>query len=199
MGYRRSGLEGRTGKWGRSLGPSVRAFVAIEVPPPSAETRHAPAPEHLTLLFLGEISPERVGPIVQALTPVGAEMAPFDAVLEGVGAFPSPERPRVVWVGVTQGAAELTRLAERVRSALPNEGEADRRGTFSPHLTLFRVRSGTDHRRAMELLHGTVPAPAPRRFRVAEFVLKESELSSRGATHRSVATFPLRGASTQPP
>jgi 2'-5' RNA ligase len=171
----------------------VRAFVAVEVPPLPGEGRRGPAPEHLTLLFLGEIPRERVGPIGEALAPVGAVTASFDATLEGVGAFPSPDRPRVVWVGVREGAAELTHLARCVREALAGEGEPTRRETFAPHLTLFRVRSATDHQRAVELLSGTVPPPAPRRFRVEAFVLKESELSPRGATHRTVTTFPLRG------
>ena len=175
----------------------MRAFVAVEIPPAPGEASRGPAPEHLTLLFLGEIPRERVGPIVEALTPIGAAIAPFDAVLEGVGAFPSPERPRVVWVGVTQGASELIGLASRVRERLAGEGEPSRRETFAPHLTLFRVRSATDHRRAVELLTGTVPAPTPRGFPVREFVLKESELSPRGATHRTVATFPLRGPPAQ--
>ena len=171
----------------------VRAFVAVEVPPSVADGRRASAPEHLTLLFLGEVPRERVGPIGEALAPVGAVTAPFDATIEGVGAFPSRERPRVVWRGVGPGAEELTRLAQQVRTALEGEGAADRRDTFEPHLTLFRVRSGSDHRRALDLLSGAVPPPAPQRFRVAEFVLKESELTPRGALHRTVAAFPLRG------
>jgi 2'-5' RNA ligase len=176
----------------------VRAFVAVEIPPLTGGAHRGPAPEHLTLLFLGEIPKERVGPIAEALTAVGADVAPFDATLEGVGAFPSPDRPRVVWVGVTEGAAELTRLASHAREALSGEGEPSRREAFAPHLTLFRVRSATDHRRAVELLSGSVPPPTARRFRVSEFVLKESELSPRGATHRTVTTFPLRGPPAEP-
>ena len=171
----------------------MRAFVAVEIPPPSGESRRSSAPEHLTLHFLGEIPKERVTPITAALTPVGAAIAPFYATLEGVGAFPSPDRPRVVWVGVTEGNAELTGLASRVQAALVGEGDPTRRNSFSPHFTLFRVRSSNDFRRARELLTGAVPPPAPRRFRVGEFVLKESELSPRGATHRTIGTFPLTG------
>jgi 2'-5' RNA ligase len=157
------------------------------------------APEHLTLLFLGEIPRERVDPIAEALLPVGARAAPFPLTIEGVGAFPSPERPRVVWTGATEGAAALVRLANDVREALANEGDPTRRETtFTPHLTLFRVRSSGDFRRARELLTGAVPLPHPRRFRVEEFVLKESELSSRGATHRTVRTFPLMGRAPDP-
>ena len=177
----------------------MRAFVAVEVPPPSGETRRAPAPEHLTLLFLGEIPRERVGPITEALLPVSTRTAPFFLTLEGVGAFPSHERPRVVWTGATEGGAELVRLANDVREALANEGDPTRRETaFTPHLTLFRVRSPGEFRRARELLTGALPPPNPRRFRVGEFVLKESELSSRGATHRTVRTFPLMARAPDP-
>jgi 2'-5' RNA ligase len=172
----------------------VRAFVAVEVPPPSGEGGGPPAPEHITLRFLGEIPRERAGPIGEALLPVAEKVAPFGATLEGVGAFPSADRPRVVWMGMGEGAVELTRLASLVREALVGEGVPDRRETFAPHLTLFRVRSGADHRRAVDLLTGTIPPPSPRRFQVREFVLKESELSSRGATHRTVATFRLNGS-----
>lgn len=176
----------------------MRAFVAVEIPSSSGESSRDPAPEHLTLRFLGEVAPERVGPIAAALTPVGARLAPFDLTLEGVGAFPSAERPRVVWVGATAGAQELSELAARVREALAGEGAPDREGAFVPHLTLFRVRSARDHHRAEELLSGAVPPPPARRARVREFVLKESVLSSRGATHRTIGTFPLTGPSSTP-
>jgi len=178
--------------------PAVRAFVAVDVPAPSGEAPRRSAPEHLTLLFLGEIPRERIGPISDGLAPVGASFPPFNATLEGVGAFPSAEHPRVVWIGATEGGAELTHLATVVREALVAQGDPTRRDAFSPHLTLFRVRSASDFRRARELLSGAVPPPPPRRFRVTEFVLKESELSPRGATHRTVVSFPLRGGSTGP-
>jgi len=177
----------------------MRAFVAVEVPPPANEARRGNAPDHLTLLFLGEVARERVEPIAEALRPVGAIAAPFDLTLEGVGAFPSPERPRVVWTGATEGSAELVTLANGVRAALAHEGDPTRReATFVPHLTLFLVRSPNDVRRAHELLTSRIPPPPARRFHVAEFMLKESELSPRGATHRTVRTFPLTGRAPAP-
>lgn len=173
----------------------MRAFVAVEVPPAPGATAHGSAPEHLTLVFLGEVAQERVDPIAAALAPVAAQTAPFSVTLEGVGAFPGPDRPRVVWTGATEGSAELVQLANRTRDALAQEGDPTRReNVFTPHLTLFRVRSPADHRRARDFLRGTVPPPSPRRFRVESFALKESELSSRGATHRTVRGFRLTGA-----
>lgn len=172
----------------------MRTFVAVDVPSPPGDAPRSSAPEHLTLLFLGEIRPERVAPIVSALSPVGGVVRPFDLTLERVGAFPSAERPRVVWVGATEGTNELTDLARRVRDALSEVGEARGHEDFVPHLTLLRVRSGADLQRAVDLLTGVLPPPPPHRFRVHEFVLKESLLSPRGATHRTLATFPLEGA-----
>jgi len=176
----------------------VRAFVAVEVPASPVDSAHVRAPEHLTLLFLGEIPVERVAGIATALAEVGGEVAPFDLTLQGVGAFPSPERPRVVWVGATEGASELGHLAGRVRAALAADAGASREEAFVPHLTLFRVRSARERQRAHELLSGATPAPPARHLRVREFVLKESVLSSRGATHRTVATFPLSGPTSDP-
>lgn len=177
----------------------MRAFVAVEVPFSPGGTTRSSAPEHLTLLFLGEIPEGRVPTLVHDLTPIGTAHAPFDLTLEGVGAFPSRERPRVIWMGATEGAPELIRLARDVRRALTPEGNPGREETFIPHLTLFRVRSPDDRRRAAEILSGTVPPPAPRRLLVGEFVLKESVLSSRGATHRRVATFALSGPPVDTP
>ncbi len=171
----------------------MRAFVAVEVPPdPSRADRAAPA--HLTLRFLGEVDPGRLPEIEAALRPAAAGQTAFDVRLEGVGAFPSAERPRVVWIGATAGAGELVHLAGAVADALapvvPGAG-AER---FVPHVTLFRVRSRADRARADALLTARIPAPAPREFRVREIALKESRLRPTGAEHRTVARFPLSGA-----
>lgn len=167
----------------------MRLFVGIEVAPPSA--RAAGAPDHLTVAFLGEVSEESLDRISWALDRAARATPPFDLVLEGVGAFPSRERPRVVWVGATTGARETCALAARVSAELAEEGvhvDADR---FVPHVTLFRVRSPELHRRALALLEGAEPAPPPRSLRVATIALKESTLTAHGAEHRTRAKFVL--------
>lgn len=173
----------------------MRLFVAVEVP--SEHDRGAAPPEHLTLAFLGEVPPERVPRVEEAVQEGVAVGAPFDLVLEGVGAFPSRERPRVVWVGATTGARELIALADRLAAALERAGFARERPAFVPHLTLFRVRSPAQHRRAVALLRGVEPPPAPRRVRVGELLLKESTLSAHGAVHRTVRSFSLAEAAVR--
>ena len=173
--------------------------MAIEVDPGGGVDRPGRAPEHLTLEFLGEVPPERIPAIGAALGPIGAEVPPFDLTLEGVGAFPSRARPRVVWVGATHGREEVTELARRVASALAPLGLPAPRETFEPHLTLFRVRSERDRVRALDLLEARTPAPAARTVHVREIVLKESVLGPGGAVHRTIATVPLGGGGASVP
>jgi 2'-5' RNA ligase len=172
----------------------VREFVAVDVGR-GATGGLARAAPHLTLRFLGEVAPERNEAISTRLGDVARQSPPFDLRLEGVGAFPDPARPRVVWVGVSTGRKEVVELARRVRAVLEVEFGPDRE-EFVPHLTLFRVRSPADLAAARELLSGTRPAPPPHDVRVAELLLKESVLGPRGAVHRTVASFPLAGERT---
>lgn len=171
----------------------MRAFVAVEAGVPGD-----PAPAHLTLRFLGDLADGAVPEVARVLGPVARGSAPFPVELAGVGAFPSSDRPRVVWVGVREGRAALVDFAGRVADALtPFAGPAER-GEFVPHLTLFRVRSPADRARARALLDGDRPPPEPRTVRVTEFVLFESRLTRTGAIHRAVERFPLGGAPTGP-
>lgn len=178
------------------MGWDVRLFVAIEVGPLAEDP--SGAPEHLTLAFLGEVAPDSLDRIFSALDRASRSSRPFDLVLEGVGAFPSRERPRVVWVGATLGGPETSALAAQVTTALADEGIRTDRERFVPHVTLFRVRSPEHHRRALALLAGTEPPPPPRSLRVSEILLKESTLTARGAIHGTRATFPLGGPTERP-
>ena len=171
--------------------------MAVDVGHDAATGRSGAAP-HLTLKFLGEVAPERNGAIVALLGAAARASRPFVLRLEGVGAFPSPSRPRVVWVGVTAGRLEVVELAERVRTALEPEFGPEPE-PFVPHLTLFRVRSPADRMAALALLSGARMPPPPRDVTVRELLLKESVLGPRGATHRSVASVALGAPAEAPP
>ena len=169
-------------------GSGVRLFVAIDV---ATSSEHDPSPTHLTLRFLGEVAPERRDPISEAISEAVRGRPPYDLVLEGIDAFPSRARPRVVWVGATEGGAETTEIARRLSAALERIGFPTERERFVPHVTLFRVRSPALHRRALALLSGAEPPPPARTVHVREVLLKESTLTPRGAVHRTLRAFPL--------
>jgi 2'-5' RNA ligase len=92
---------------------------------------------HFALAFLGE-QPGSEEALVTG--EVLRETRPFDLALSGVGAFPNTARPRVLWLGVTDGAAELMDAAERLRRALRQRGFQIEDRKFRAHLTIGRVR-----------------------------------------------------------
>jgi 2'-5' RNA ligase len=95
---------------------------------------------HLTIRFLGNISPPMVDVIHEEMKQVS--FSPFDIELRGLGAFPRLNRPRVVWAGIKKGADELVDIIEQLEPRLRGLGfRPDAKG-FSPHLTIARVRSG---------------------------------------------------------
>ena len=96
---------------------------------------------HVTLLFLGEIDEREIPVVCQAVATVAAGHAPFSLELEGVSGFPTPERPRTLYVNVSTGSDELTALYTDLEAKLV-EVIRYRRETrpYVPHVTLGRPR-----------------------------------------------------------
>lgn len=102
----------------------------------------APADLHFTLAFLGPTPDDRVEGLRARLAEVAAAQRPFEVRIEGLGAFPSYQRPRVLWAGLEAGPGRsaLVALARRVRRACLAAGcPPDANGTFEPHVTLGRL------------------------------------------------------------
>lgn len=163
----------------------MRLFVSVAVPPfqvPGMGPSSASAPHHLTLKFLGEVVDERVGEIGRALEQGlrGAHAFPF--TLQGMGVFPSPNKPRVLWVGVAQGRKELEDLARRTEDILAGVGFPREERPFSAHVTVRRLSPSADPGpvRSLLLRHAETTFGAGM---VASVDLQKSELTSQGAHH----------------
>lgn len=116
---------------------------------------------HVTVRFLGDVDEERLPEVLGALRTGVAAVPPGPAEVSGVGAFPTPARPRVVWCGVTDTAGTLTRLEGAARDALLPLGFPPEDRPYHPHVTLARVRDGRVGRdlagRLSELIDGAPP------------------------------------------
>ena len=93
---------------------------------------------HFTLQFLGEITDEISKKIIEALNTI--EFSSFKINLKGIGAFPKPKFPRVIWVGTDEnGGNMLIQLAKKVEIALEPLGFSQDK-PFKPHITIFRIK-----------------------------------------------------------
>ena len=94
---------------------------------------------HFTIQFLGEISDEISKKIQDELMSI--EFEPFEVTIRGIGAFPKPSFPRVVWVGTDEeGGKKLSELALKISKRLSNLGFKNDK-PFKPHITIFRVKN----------------------------------------------------------
>ena len=114
---------------------TTRTFVAIAIPTPQGEklTRlqqqlapeipaarwSASPPFHLTLAFLGDVPDIDLNAVCHAVAEPAGPFLPFDLRLEGVGAFPSPARPRVIWAGLAATGGLAAASLCRRRSSRP--------------------------------------------------------------------------------
>jgi RNA 2',3'-cyclic 3'-phosphodiesterase len=179
----------------------VRAFIAIEVPPvPGLVPPAVPggAVAHLTLRFLGEVDAPTLDTVQRELSRELSDTPSFRFSLEGVDAFPSRERPRVVFLGVTAGRGELIDLARRISAAVARVGLPPDDRPFVPHVTVWRVRSPAHAARARALLAPADPG-APVIGEAREVLLVRSELTRQGAVHTPLARFPLSSSSPRDP
>ena len=188
----------------------MRLFVALPVPAAvrerlgraqellkseleGAEIRWSPpASSHLTLRFLGEVAERELPGCRLAVTEAARRATPFELATGGFGAFPTPRRPSVLWLGVGGEVAELERLQGWVAAGLDHLAKAPAGETFRPHLTLGRVKrmGGRARERFAELLAQPPEAAA---WRVASMNLMASELRPGGSGYTVILEAPLGG------
>jgi 2'-5' RNA ligase len=91
----------------------------------------------VTLKFLGSTYPRLVDWVTATVGEVASRHAPFTTRVEGLGAFPSARRARVLWAGLENRGSAFERLAADLDEALSKEFKAEKRA-FTPHLTVAR-------------------------------------------------------------
>ncbi len=142
---------------------------------------------HLTIRFIGEV-PESYLPRIRECMDMMRAVKRFSMTVAGIGVFPNPARPRVIWAGVVDGVKELKELRTIADKCLRGIAQPDRHG-FSPHITLARVKSrvGSCMRDVIERYTDTVMGETP----VTRVVLKQSKLTPRGPIYTDLYTVDL--------
>lgn len=143
---------------------------------------------HLTLKFFGEVAPERLDVIAEAVRFAGQGTGALDLRLDGLGAFPSAVRPRVLWVGIA-GPPPLELLYDRLERGAEAIGFPPEGAPFNPHVTLGRVREG--HRLPPGGLEEAGRTLTPVTFLGSRLVLYESLLTTQGPRYEARLTLEL--------
>ncbi|HEX6852550.1 MAG TPA: RNA 2',3'-cyclic phosphodiesterase [Candidatus Polarisedimenticolaceae bacterium] len=145
---------------------------------------------HVTVRFLGEVEDARLAELGPRWERAAlAATGPISLEVAGLGCFPSPRRPRVLWVGVAEDPdrGRLRALAAAVEREARAAGFAPEERGFRPHATLARAAgAGASGPPEREWFFG--------RAWIESLTLFRSDLGPGGARYTALATFPLGGA-----
>jgi 2'-5' RNA ligase len=97
---------------------------------------------HLTLAFLGDVLDTDLNAVCLAVAEPVRDRPPFDLEVRGLGAFPDPSRPRVLWAGVVGDLDALNAVQKSVFDAATRAGYRPADERFHPHITLARLKTG---------------------------------------------------------
>ncbi|QDU87746.1 2'-5'-RNA ligase [Pirellulimonas nuda] len=149
---------------------------------------------HFTLHFLGEITDADLVDVCNVAAEAARQAPPFSVRVRGAGAFPDLDRPRALWLGVAEGAQELTALHDSLRPRLAELGFRTDQRRYRPHLTIGRI-DRIASKQAGDLVDGiaaldsfdagATPADA--------LTVYASRLRREGPGYRVMATCPLGG------
>lgn len=174
---------------------AARVMSALQIKLEAAKTPPKvvwvkPAALHVTIRFLGEVEPAEVERITPLLAPP-IPLAPFDVQWRGIGTFPNNRHPRALWLGVTNGAAQLAAVEAEISRRLAGAAvDLDDRALL-PHLTLGRVKmagAGIDWPKILQ------SAEVKNTTSVIDRVtLYQSKLSQYGPHYTELVSAPLIG------
>jgi 2'-5' RNA ligase len=188
---------------------SLRTFIAIEIPAEikkailqqSADLRRAVGRSvrwvaleniHLTLKFLGEISPANVEMLTQTLIAEASQHTGFEIKVTTLGAFPNPRRPRIIWAGL-DAPETLSRLQHGMDAVTARLGYPSEDKPFSPHLTIGRVRDqvSSDEMQTLRTALESAKIGTLGTFTVKDVQLFKSDLQPGGSIYTRLFTTPL--------
>lgn len=177
----------------------VRLFVALDFPPelrerlrePQAILKKSsarltivdPSIIHMTLKFIGEVSPERAAQMGEALRTISFES--FGITISGIGAN-NPRQPRVIWCTITDGGRSAA-LHDLIETALAPLGVPGDDRPFRPHATLARVKQ-FDPSLLSRLRE--IPQKEYGSCTITAWQFKKSTLTPRGPLYETILEVP---------
>jgi 2'-5' RNA ligase len=145
---------------------------------------------HLTLKFLGETREDLIDPIKKAIERTSQNHNAVKTVINAVGAFPRPDRPRVIWAGLSENIEKLVLMASDIEDEMEKLGFPKEKRAFKSHLTLGRVKddSGLGELSAAVKTYAIIPQEVI----FDKIVLFKSTLTPQGPIYDRLFEIPLK-------
>ncbi len=189
----------------RSMSERIRSFIAIEIEEQEVLSKIIkiknsisdlgldikPVEDeniHITIRFLGEITFTTLNEIKNILNNTTKIVKPFTINIKGIGAFPNTLRPRVIWVGITEGFDNLIAIRKYIDNEVIRLKLIDvyrDRHEFSPHITIARVKSLRNIDRFIEFYQSYKDFEFGISH-VSKIKLKQSILTPRGPIYKDI-------------
>jgi len=187
---------------------TTRTFVALAIPEPlnlqltALQAALSPfvhgcrwassLPFHATLAFLGDVRNRDLDKLGTLIAACMASFEPIEVHLEGLGAFPSANRPRVLWAGLTAPNLEpLLGLRAAIVRAVEQAGYRVDDPRFHPHVTLGRIKPDRGRPGDLTGLMERYRGWSAGRFTVDDIVTFASTLGPTGPHYTPIGHAPL--------
>ncbi len=190
----------------------IRSFIAIELPEAVKSALAGlqsrlksggnysvkwvdPLSMHLTLQFLGNITPDKLKGITEVMEKAAKGISPFYLEVKELGVFPDLKRVRGIWVGLSGDLDKLKELQQHIESNLVPLGFTPENRAFAPHLTLARVRdqASLEERQNLGQLIANTKFESADRFLVNSVNLIKSQLTREGPIYSQISAVKLLG------
>lgn len=154
----------------------------------------SPEGMHLTLVFLGWTDPALQSKIEERVDKAARATSPFSLHVKGLGTFPKPQAPKIIWAGVEE-AVDLIALQRRLSIGMADLGFESESRPYRPHLTLGRGEALPD-KKTLNLFNEWVVAGKDLEIgkcQIEEVVLMKSEAQPGGSRYKNLYAAKLRG------
>ena len=142
---------------------------------------------HLTLKFFGDIDERKEKEIATILVDIASKTKCFELELKGVGAFPSQDYVRVLWMGAGYGDDEAKFLQKEIDGSL-EELDFEREANYANHLTLARIKAVKDKFKLKKFFENKQSFG---KFKVSSIKLIKSTLTKSGPVYETLKEFYL--------
>jgi len=144
---------------------------------------------HLTLKFLGEVDPVIVPQLATSLQSECRALPSIFLRLHGLGCFPNPGNPRVIWCGIEGDMKMLSQVQRLVGATCQKYGFASEGPDYIPHLTLGRVMGKRNLKPLMDCIK--IGLELESSFCAEHFSIYRSDLRPQGAIYTVLNTIAL--------